>query len=47
MDEASSLSQVKAALAQHLSREPDLLSSQLAVLLNMIVFEDCANQVWI
>ena len=37
-------SSVKAALAAHLSREPELFSSQLAVLLNMIVFEDCANQ---
>eukprot|EP00962_Isochrysis_galbana_P052771 scaffold24252_cov67-Isochrysis_galbana.AAC.1 len=32
------------ALAAHLAREPELFSSQLAVLLNMIVFEDCANQ---
>jgi len=37
-------SAVKAALAAHLAREPELFSSQLAVLLNMIVFEDCANQ---
>lgn len=41
---SSSLSATQAALAAHLAREPELFSSQLAVLLNMIVFEDCANQ---
>jgi len=37
-------SPAKLQLSHHLSREPELFSSQLAVLLNMIVFEDCANQ---
>eukprot|EP00310_Coccolithus_braarudii_P013215 CAMPEP_0183349442 /NCGR_PEP_ID=MMETSP0164_2-20130417/13624_1 /TAXON_ID=221442 /ORGANISM="Coccolithus pelagicus ssp braarudi, Strain PLY182g" /LENGTH=433 /DNA_ID=CAMNT_0025521157 /DNA_START=1 /DNA_END=1302 /DNA_ORIENTATION=+ len=35
---------IKQQLANHLSREPELFSSQLAVLLHMIVFEDCPNQ---
>jgi len=35
---------LKQQLANHLSREPELFSSQLAVLLNLIVFEDCPNQ---
>mmetsp|Transcript_7505 Transcript_7505/g.12746 ORF Transcript_7505/g.12746 Transcript_7505/m.12746 type:complete len:1077 (-) Transcript_7505:234-3464(-) len=37
-------SPAKQQLANHLQRESELFSSQLAVLLNMIVFEDCANQ---
>ena len=34
----------KQQLAAHLQREPKLFSEQLAVLLQMVVFEDCANQ---
>lgn len=34
----------KRKLADHLRNDPSLFSSQLSVLLHMIVFEDCANQ---
>ena len=35
----------KQQLASHLRREPQLFSSLLSVLLDMIIFEECANQV--
>ena len=34
----------KAQLQDHLAREPTLFSAQLASLLHMVVFEECANQ---
>ena len=34
----------KAQLTSHVRNDPSLFSSQLGVLLHMVVFEDCANQ---
>ncbi len=39
------MSASKQQLASHLQREPQLFSSLLSVLLDMIIFEECANQV--
>ena len=38
------MSASKQQLAAHLQREPQLFSSLLSVLLDMIIFEECANQ---
>ena len=42
-DESREVS-AKAQLQDHLVREPTLFSAQLASLLHMVVFEECANQ---